>query len=113
MGRFVSKSFCICHYWRWKYLVLDLCPAGICNQSSNPARTTQTTSAQSTTTQPQSTTNVDTTVSTVKKLSNTITAANSKPLTLTYQFISSKIVDPDRFRFIEFRVGRLPVLTGR
>ncbi|MGC2685344.1 MAG: hypothetical protein WA323_26100, partial [Candidatus Nitrosopolaris sp.] len=62
-----------------------LCKAGICNQSSGPAST----SSQTTNADP---TNTHTSISQ--------TATNNKPLTLTHQFISSKIIGPDRFRFI-------------
>ena len=106
-----------------------LCKAGICNQSSGPASTTQTTSAQPTTTQPQSTTtttssaitpttsadptatvfpasttqttNLDPT-HTNTHASQSLTATNNKPLTLAHQFISNKVVGPDRFRFINY-----------
>jgi hypothetical protein len=71
-----------------------LCKAGICNQSSNPASTTQTTNAD-----PTQIANVDPT-NTHTSISQT--ATNSKPLTLTHQFISSKVVGPDRFRFINY-----------
>ena len=71
-----------------------LCKAGICNQSSGPASTTQTTNAD-----PTQIANVDPT-NTHTSISQT--ATNNKPLTLTHQFISSKIVGPDRFRFINY-----------
>jgi hypothetical protein len=70
-----------------------LCAAGVCNPSPNPA---------STTTQPQSsaptaTTKVD---PTAIKLSNTKTNTNNKVLTATHSFVSSKVIGPDRFRYI-------------
>jgi hypothetical protein len=71
-----------------------LCKAGICNQSSGPASTTQTTNVD-----PTQIANVDPT-NTHTSISQT--ATNSKPLTLTHQFISSKVVGPDRFRFINY-----------
>ena len=71
-----------------------LCKAGICNQSSGSASTTQTTNAD-----PTQIANVDPT-NTHTSISQT--ATNNKPLTLTHQFISSKIVGPDRFRFINY-----------
>ena len=73
-----------------------LCKAGICNQSSGPASTTQTTNVD-----PTQIANVDPTVNNTHT-SISQTATNSKPLTLTHQFISSKVVGPDRFRFINY-----------
>jgi hypothetical protein len=77
--------------------------------------TTQPTTTQPTTTQPQSsagsfttsTTNVDPTQIANVDPTNTHTsisqtATNSKPLTVTHQFISSKVIGPDRFRFINY-----------
>ncbi len=72
-----------------------LCKAGICSQSSSPASTTQTNSAQPTTLTADPTQN-----NTHTSISQT--ATNSKPLTLTHQFISSKVVGSDRFRFINY-----------
>jgi hypothetical protein len=63
-----------------------LCAAGVCSQSSSPATNTPTTNADPT----------------VKKLSATITHTNNKPLTLVHSFTSSKVVGPDRFRFINY-----------
>jgi hypothetical protein len=71
-----------------------LCAAGVCNQSSGPASTTQTTNVDPTQIANVDPTNTHTSIST--------TATNSKPLTLTHQFLSSKIVGPDRFRFINY-----------
>ena len=65
-----------------------LCATGVCNQSSNPASTMQTT-------------NVDPTANNTHT-SISQTATNAKPLTLTHQFISSKVIGPDRFRFINY-----------
>jgi hypothetical protein len=71
----------------------QLCAAGVCNPSSNPA---------STTTQPQSSATRSTTYvdPTAIKLSNTKANTNSKVLTLGHSFLSSKVVGPDRFRFV-------------
>ena len=71
-----------------------LCKAGICSQSSSPASTTQTANVD-----PTQIANVDPT-NTHASISQT--ATNNKPLTLTHQFISSKVVGPDRFRFINY-----------
>src|SRR5215469_11544479 len=71
-----------------------LCAAGVCKQSSNPASTTQTTNAD-----PTQIANVDP-VQTNSHATITTTATSNKPLTLTHSFISSKIIGPDRFRFI-------------
>ncbi|HYV52542.1 MAG TPA: hypothetical protein VE971_04540, partial [Candidatus Eisenbacteria bacterium] len=65
-----------------------LCQAGICSQSSSPASTTQIANVDPTTA------NTHTTISQ--------TATNSHPLTLTHTFTSSKIIGPDRFRFINY-----------
>src|SRR5215469_11137605 len=73
-----------------------LCKAGICNQSSAPASTTQTTNAD-----PTQIANVDP-VQTNSHATITNTATSNKPLTLTHQFQSSKIIGPDRFRFINY-----------
>ncbi|MGC2574404.1 MAG: hypothetical protein WA364_23065 [Candidatus Nitrosopolaris sp.] len=71
-----------------------LCKAGICSQSSAPASTTQTTNADPTQIANVDPTNTHTTISQ--------TATNSKPLTLSHQFTSSKIIGPDRFRYIGY-----------
>ena len=79
-----------------------LCKAGICNQSSDPASTTQTANADPTQTAnvvPTQTANADPT-NTHTSISQT--ATNNKPLTLTHQFTSNKIIGPDRFRFINY-----------
>src|SRR5215467_13021887 len=79
-----------------------LCKAGICNQSSDPASTTQTANADPTQTanaDPTQTANADPT-NTHRSIS--LTATNNKPLTLTHQFTSNKIIGPDRFRFINY-----------
>src|SRR5215467_10752298 len=73
-----------------------LCQAGICSQSSKPASTTQTTNAD-----PTQIANVDP-VQTNAHATITNTATSNKPLTLTHSFISSKIIGPDRFRFINY-----------
>ncbi|HXP51376.1 MAG TPA: hypothetical protein VN922_15575, partial [Bacteroidia bacterium] len=73
-----------------------LCAAGMCSQSSGPASTTQTTNVD-----PTQIANVDPTMTNAHTSIST-TATNSKPLTLTHQFTSSKIVGPDRFRFINY-----------
>src|SRR5215831_14031875 len=71
-----------------------LCKAGICNQSSGPASTTQTANVVPTKTTNTDPTNTHTSIS--------LTATNNKPLTLTHQFTSNKIIGPDRFRFINY-----------
>src|SRR5215831_11179300 len=71
-----------------------LCAAGVCNQSSGPASTTQTANAD-----PTQIANID---PTNRHTSISQTATNNKPLTLTHQFISNKIIGPDRFRFINY-----------
>lgn len=73
-----------------------LCKAGICNQSSTPASSTQTANVD-----PTQIANVDPTVNTTHT-SISQTATNNKPLTLTHTFASTKIVGPDRFRFINY-----------
>ena len=81
-----------------------LCKAGICSQSSSPASTTQTTNADPTQTAnvvPTQTANADPTA-TNTHTSISQSATNSKPLTLTHTFASSKIIGPDRFRFINY-----------
>jgi len=72
-----------------------LCKAGIFNQSSGPASTAQTANAD-----PTQIANVDPT-NTHTSISQT--ATNNKPLTLTHQFSSNKIIGPDRFRFINYQ----------
>jgi hypothetical protein len=67
-----------------------LCAAGFCNPSWNPA---------STTTQPQSSATKSTTNVAIK-LSNTKTNTNGKVLTISHSFVSSKVIGPDRFRFV-------------
>lgn len=80
-----------------------LCQAGICSQSSGPATsTTQTTNADPTQIAnigPTQTANADPTNT---HTSISTTATNNKPLTLTHQFVSSKTIGPDRFRFINY-----------
>jgi hypothetical protein len=79
-----------------------LCQAGICSQSSSPASTTQTTNIDPTqiaNVVPTQTANADPT-NTHTSISQT--ATNNKPLTLTHQFSSNKIIGPDRFRFINY-----------
>jgi hypothetical protein len=73
-----------------------LCQAGICSQSPPPASTTQTTNID-----PTQTANADPT-QTNTHTSISQTATNNKPLTLTHQFTSNKIIGPDRFRFINY-----------
>src|SRR5215469_6885068 len=73
-----------------------LCAAGVCKQSSNPASTTQTANAD-----PTQIASMDP-IATNTHVTKSITATNNKPLTLTHQFISSKILGPDRFRFINY-----------
>ncbi|MGC2575097.1 MAG: hypothetical protein WA364_26610, partial [Candidatus Nitrosopolaris sp.] len=73
-----------------------LCKAGICNQSSAPASTTQTTNAD-----PTQIANLDPTANNTHTTISR-TATNSHPLTLTHTFASSKIIGPDRFRFINY-----------
>src|SRR5215469_15419018 len=73
-----------------------LCQAGICSQSSKPASSTQTANAD-----PTQIANVDP-VATNAHATISQTATNNKPLTLTHSFISSKIIGPDRFRFINY-----------
>jgi len=73
-----------------------LCQAGICSQSSGPASTTKTTNAD-----PTQTANIDPTVNNTH-VSISQTATNSKPLTLTHQFESTKVVGPDSFRYINY-----------
>jgi hypothetical protein len=75
-------------------------------QNTGSSSSSSTNSAQPTT-QPQSsaatsTTKVDptTTHTTAIKLSNTKTNTNGKVLTLNHSFVSSKIIGPDRFRFV-------------
>jgi hypothetical protein len=96
-----------------------LCAAGICDQSSGPASTKQTANAVPTQTAnavptktanvdptqtanvvPTQTTNVDPTQRNTH-VSRSLTATTNKPLTLTHQFISDRIVGSDRFRFIK------------
>ena len=73
-----------------------LCKADMCSQSSGPASTTQTTNVD-----PTQIANVDPTVNNTHTTISQ-TATNSHPLTLTHTFTSSKIVGPDRFRFINY-----------
>src|SRR5215469_11615663 len=73
-----------------------LCAAGLCKQSSNPASTTQTTNAD-----PTQIANVDP-VQTNAHATISQTATSNKPLTLTHTFASSRIIGPDRFRFINY-----------
>jgi len=73
-----------------------LCAAGICKQSSDPVTTTQTTNAD-----PTQIANMDP-IATNTHVTKSITATSNKPLTLTHQFTSSKIIGPDRFRFINY-----------
>src|SRR5215831_2052892 len=73
-----------------------LCAAGVCKPSSNPASTTQTANAD-----PTQIANVDP-VQTNAHATITNTATSNKPLTLSHSFISSKIIGPDRFRFINY-----------
>jgi hypothetical protein len=80
-----------------------LCQAGICSQSSSPAAATATTT-QTANADPTQTPNMDPTDLTLNNTHSSIslTATHNKPLTLTHQFISSKIIGPDRFRFINY-----------
>src|SRR5215469_1034828 len=73
-----------------------LCAAGVCSQSSKPASSTQTTNAD-----PTQIANVDP-IQTNSHATISQTATNNKPLSLTHSFISSKIIGPDRFRFINY-----------
>jgi hypothetical protein len=98
-----------------------LCQGGICTQSSNPASTvsaqptaqpqnTATISSTSTnsvqpTTQPQNTGTISSTsTNSVQpaKVSTSVknTFTNSKNLSLNHGFVSSRIIGPDRFRFV-------------
>ncbi|MGC1930860.1 MAG: hypothetical protein WA667_17960 [Candidatus Nitrosopolaris sp.] len=70
-----------------------LCAAGVCNQSSNPASTMQISNTDPTTQlSSQDPSKVTAT------LKNTFT--NSKNLSVNHAFVSSRIVGPDRFRFV-------------
>src|SRR5215469_573676 len=73
-----------------------LCQAGICSQSSKPASATQTANSD-----PTQIANVDP-IQTNSHATISQTATNNKPLSLTHSFINSKIIGPDRFRFINY-----------
>ncbi|HYV52016.1 MAG TPA: hypothetical protein VE971_01870 [Candidatus Eisenbacteria bacterium] len=70
-----------------------LCAAGVCNKPSNPASTMQISNADPTT--QLSSQDPSKLTATVK---NTFT--NSKNLSVNHAFVSSRIVGPDRFRFV-------------
>jgi hypothetical protein len=70
-----------------------LCAAGVCNQPSNPASTMQISNTDPTT--QLSSQDPSKVTATVK---NTFT--NSKNLSVNHAFVSSRIVGPDRFRFV-------------
>ena len=72
-----------------------LCAAGVCKQSSDPVNTTQTTNAD-----PTQIANLDPAANRHATISQT--ATSNKPLTLTHTFASSRIIGPDRFRFINY-----------
>ena len=73
-----------------------LCKAGICSQSSAPVSATHTTNVD-----PTQIANVDPTQNNTHTTISQ-TATKSKTLDLTHQFVSSKILGPDRFRFINY-----------
>ncbi|MFY9796559.1 MAG: hypothetical protein WAJ93_12810 [Candidatus Nitrosopolaris sp.] len=84
--------------------IQPLCAAGVCNQSSDPASTTQTKNAEPTI-QPQNTVSISTTQTKSADpatVSLTKSFTNSKTLNLRHSFVSNKVVGPDRFRFINY-----------
>jgi hypothetical protein len=73
-----------------------LCPAGICSQSADSGSKAQTANAD-----PTQIANVDPAMNNTHTSIST-TATNTKTLDLTHQFESSKVIGPDRFRFINY-----------